>query len=145
MLMAGRSPCKCIPATPQTPRLVWRKVALDLANSPCLILVLLLRYGNRKVFRTTLAPGVTHGRYPFRRNNGSGSEADNQGVQEPTARSDLVFPEKPGPLEEQVPGTPGLNQAAQEPRGRCHQEPRAVETQGRAGQQPTDRPRSRER
>ena len=26
-------------------------------------------------------------------------------------------------LEEQVPGTPGLNQAAQEPRGRCHQEP----------------------
>ena len=37
------------------------------------------------------------------------------------------------------------SQAAQEPRGRCHQEPRAVETQGRAGQQPTDRPRSRER
>ena len=26
--------------------------------------------------------------------------------------------------------TPGLDQAAQEPRGRCHQEPRAVETQG---------------
>ena len=31
-------------------------------------------------------------------------------------RSDLVLPEKPGPLEEQVPGTPGLDQAAQEPR-----------------------------
>jgi len=34
--------------------LTWRKVGLDLANSSCLILALLLRYGNRKVFRTTL-------------------------------------------------------------------------------------------
>src|SRR5271157_4581390 len=79
------------------------------------------------------------------RNNGSGSEADNQGVQEPTARSDLVLPEKPGPLEEQVPGTPGLNQAAQEPRGRCHQEPRAGKPKGEADKHPTARPQSRKR